>query len=964
MSINTPEETALERIYLLVAGLGSSRHLDLSNLGISALPENITRALIPLAVADFEQRHIFGLRTQTMAAGKHISSEIAELYTQSNRELFGLSRNEIAKIEQQLHKKYKVGSSAGYFTDLEWADLIKKISSIRNLGNVVYLNLSENKLTNLPEWFGRLENVAAIDLSENHFSDLPFWIKRLEKLEYLNLSNNQFAKVPDAIQSLTRLIRLNFSNNQIQALPPSMCKLFQLDELNCSHNQIASLPDEFANFHQLNLLFLGDNQLVSLPYSFRNCYRLRELDLSQNRFLEFPEELQELTDLEELRINGNPIRSLPVEIRTLSKRIRKIDLRDTLLGIPPEILEKVDAPSVIFDAYFSRKRNLHEAKLIIVGQGAVGKTSVIKRMTEQSYAPLENKTEGISIKKWSMNVTFDEGIPEKIQLNVWDFGGQEIMHATHQFFLTRRSIYLLVLDSRLTQEENRVEYWLKIIQSFGGDSPVLIVGNKTDQHPLDIDHAGLRKKYPNIVNVVETSAATGAGIDDLQAVIAEQIRRMPHVRDLLPETWFAIKDKLEVLGRKINFITQEKYVEFCDEHEIRDETSQRTLLGFLHDLGIVLHFQDDARLAALGILNPQWVTNGVYKILNAHSLFQNKGVLPRAMLDEILDFPEYPFNKRMFIVDMMRKFELCYDLEPDQTFLVPDLLPKDEPFTGEWDDTLAFQYHYNVLPSSIISRFIVRMNAYVHQPTTWRSGAVLKKGENTALVKADTEDRKIYIWVNGAENTRRDFLSAIRAEFETIHKTIIKIEAVEKVPVPGHPETEPIPFEMLSQAESEGRASIPVMSGGRLVDVNVRELLNGIAPETERLRASNVTNIQIGKDLTGTLILGDSNSARNTTSLGKLTAPQLEAAKPAKIPAEKPSLPWQIAHFVFIAIPRAIGRVPLDIFGKGKDAAESTPVLLGYAIIVVAILVMFGILGLEAVRDWFAGWWRFFNPVE
>lgn len=33
----------------------------------------------------------------------------------------------------------------------------------------------------------------------------------------------------------------------------------------------------------------------------------------------------------------------------------------------------------------------------------------------------------------------------------------------------------------------------------------------------------------------------------------------------------------------------------------------------------------------------------------------------------------------LFIVDMMRKFELCYDLVPDQKFLVPDLLPKDEP---------------------------------------------------------------------------------------------------------------------------------------------------------------------------------------------------------------------------------------------------------------------------------------------
>jgi internalin A len=173
-----------------------------------------------------------------------------------------------------------------------------------------------------------------------------------------------------------------------------------------------------------------------------------------------------------------------------------------------------------------------------------------------------------------------------------------------------------------------------------------------------------------------------------------------------------------------------------------------------------LYFQDDRRLAELGILNPKWVTYGVYKILNWQPLFQNKGILTLSMLDEILNAPDYPQNKRLFIVDMMRKFELCYDIDPNRTFLVPDLLSKDEPYTGEWNDALEFQYHYNVLPSSIISRFIVRMNASIYK-TVWRSGVILKSGGNTALVKADTEDRKIYIWVSGDENTRRDFLSGL-----------------------------------------------------------------------------------------------------------------------------------------------------------------------------------------------------------
>ena len=229
------------------------------------------------------------------------------------------------------------------------------------------------------------------------------------------------------------------------------------------------------------------------------------------------------------------------------------------------------------------------------------------------------------------------------------------MHATHQFFLTKRSLYLLVLDSRLTQEENRVEYWLKIIQSFGGESPVLIVGNKTDQHPLDIDRTGLQKKYPNIVGILETSAATGAGIAELKAAIAKQVNNLPHVRDLLPETWFTVKTKLEELGKNKNFFTQDEYLELCDENEVTDETSQHTLIGFLHDLGVVLHFQDDRTLAELGILNPQWVTNGVYKILNDKALFKNKGVLTLPLLDKILNTSEYPQNKRLFIVEMMRK---------------------------------------------------------------------------------------------------------------------------------------------------------------------------------------------------------------------------------------------------------------------------------------------------------------------
>jgi internalin A len=140
-------------------------------------------------------------------------------------------------------------------------------------------------------------------------------------------------------------------------------------------------------------------------------------------------------------------------------------------------------------------------------------------------------------------------------------------------------------------------------------------------------------------------------------------------------------------------------------------------------------------------------------------------VLTIAMLDKILNLPEYPRGKRLFIVDMMKKFELCYDIEPDKTFLVPDLLPKDEPHLT-FNGIPAFEFAYPVLPSSVITRFIVRMNQKIDDDLVWRTGVMLKIGENKALVKADIEDKKITIAIDGLEHTRRDALSAIRFQLD------------------------------------------------------------------------------------------------------------------------------------------------------------------------------------------------------
>ena len=340
-----------------------------------------------------------------------------------------------------------------------------------------------------------------------------------------------------------------------------------------------------------------------------------------------------------------------------------------------------------------------------------------------------------------------------------------------------------------------------------------------------------------------------------------QIKKIPHIYDELPETWLTVKTHLRKLGDEKNYITYDEYCNLCSFNEITDHINQNTLIGLLHDLGVVLFFRDDPRLESLGILNPQWVTNGVYKILNSHALFQNKGVLTTSMLDEILNLPEYPRGKRLFIVDMMKKFELCYDIKADKIFLVPDLLPKDEPAELKFNGIPAFEYAYPVLPSSVITRFIVRMNQKIDGGFVWRTGVVLKIGENKALVKADIEDRKITIAIDGLEHTRRDALSAIRYQLDEIHNSIKGLNPQKMVPIPNAPNAEPIEYDYLLMLEREGQETHLVKDGSRLVKVNVREILSAIENESQRKEiGGNVTNIYIGGNVQGSnIISGDNN---------------------------------------------------------------------------------------------------------
>ena len=500
-----------------------------------------------------------------------------------------------------------------------------------------------------------------------------------------------------------------------------------------------------------------------------------------------------------------------------------------------------------------QKKPLNEAKMLLIGQTGVGKTSLAKLLRRGEFNPYEESAKGIG------QITVDI---QKVRLNVWDFGKDEIVYATYQFFLTKCSLYLLVLNTRLDGAEKQIEHWLKIIERFSGDSPVIIVGNRIDEQSLDIDRPRLMTEYKNIKDFVEISYKTGKGLEELRTAIVREVGLLEPIHDP-PTTWSAVKTILEKVDQ--NYISYQEYRAICCAEGVNDDFSQRPLLHSLHNLGIILNFQDDLELEQVIILKPEWITNGVYKILNSNELFQRNGVLEREMLNRILDPLEYPRDSHPFIINMMDKFKLCFEFEGShhRRFLIPDLLSKQEPYTGEWNDALTFQYHYKVLSGSIISRFIVRMHPSICKDTYWRSGVVLEDmdGGNKALVKVDRGDKNILIQISGREHTRRPFLRAIRSNFEHIHKTK-GIEPDEMVPLPAHPEIV-VGYKHLLNLENMGvEIHYPEgLEGG----VNVKKLLDGIEPEEERReRMLDRAEITAGRDV---IIVKGDNSTIHTQSI-------------------------------------------------------------------------------------------------
>ncbi|MGD1860826.1 MAG: COR domain-containing protein [Leptolyngbyaceae cyanobacterium] len=668
----------------------------------------------------------------------------------------------------------------------------------KHLGQLTFLNLANNQVGNAgtQEIAQHLSQLNTLDLSSNGISEVGAQAiaEYLGQLTFLNIWSNQVGDV--GIQAIAKHLRqltvLHAWGNKLgKAGIKAIVKC--LDELTCLNLGSTQVGDVGArtiaeHLGQLQELFLWDSEVgdAGVVAIGQHLLGLKKLVLHSNERVTTVAPLAHLP-LSELSISRtnvtdlSPLKSLilnelPVQWSDHPQQGAGIYVEDCPLTHPsPEIA--LQGPEAVLN-YFRELEaqgvdRLFEAKLLIVGEGGAGKTSLLRRLFLPDLGlPAEDETtRGIDIHRHE----FPMADGRTFRLNTWDFGGQQIYHATHQFFLTKRSLYVLVDDTRSDHKsihDEGFKFWLEVVETLSESSPLLIFQNEKGGRSKQIDQPGIKGRFPNVQKICAGNLEQPDAAGNLRQAIEYFVQRLPHIGEDVPAKWVAIRDDVKQLAQSQPYISLSEYFEVYKRHLDFDRDKALKLSQYLHDLGVFLHFQRPRELIRTVFLQNQWVTDAVFHILDDEAVKAKLGRFTLADCDRLWAEQGYA-DKEVELRALMVRFELCYRLpdRAEETWLVPQHLSPSQPTElNEWAaiGDLLLTYRYEFLPRGLVSRLIVRMHRFVQQPDLcWSRGALFQYGETQVLVETTVRGNEIVLRSRGPE--KKALLSVIASDLDALN---------------------------------------------------------------------------------------------------------------------------------------------------------------------------------------------------
>jgi len=657
-------------------------------------------------------------------------------------------------------------------------------------GQVKYA-LEDNKLTGL--------NLANIALSDDQWKAIEKEIEP-KHLKALNLNSNQLTSITIS-ESFLNLTHLEIADNKLLREIEFEKGLPKLKQLVLRDNNLVKVNLSYG-FDALKQLDFSRNKIDKV-YFYGTLPKLFFIDSSNNQIKNIEvKSLDNMPELEYWYLNDNPLnQSLLVHheeshgnnYTPAFKRLR------TEFG---------DKEGVSNDEY----------KVIIVGDGTAGKTCIVNRLLHDEFKE-EDSTHGINIKKFND--------PKKIYsfpyiLNLWDFGGQDIYHATHRLFLQSDAIYLLAWNKRTEKEMNskaksgkkwkeyknrKLAYWMRYINAYGKRSPVIIAQTSKEKYPNYIhpERGTLTDKYEPLLAYLQFVNIDSKpddedenGYEEMMSYLKRGIKKLGR-KEKLPPQWVAIKNYLEEKTPTSQYKSRGQFLEADDAtlnyddyaakaQELGIDDPKKILTNWLVPIGTVFfragYFKDKI------ILNQEWAIRAIYILFERNDelgyyqeIVDNDGQFTGVQLR--IYWEGYGEKEQELFIEFMLACGMCYEIKKEQeeskafeerVFIAPEMLGEKRPkaFIRQekiWDDKndnyLRMRYDYDFAYYNYFQQFLVQTQADTQEMIeAYRYGVLIYDSDVHAIIEFDEQRKCIHIKVS--ENGKI-LLDRIRNRFKGIH---------------------------------------------------------------------------------------------------------------------------------------------------------------------------------------------------
>lgn len=446
---------------------------------------------------------------------------------------------------------------------------------IKAFTQVRVLELDDNQIEAWPQFLAALSRLEVLNLAGNQLEEIPPTVARLTRLQELNLERNRLTLVVRAIGLCTRLARLKLRWNRLRELPATIGLLEHLTVLDVGKNRLTALPVPLNCLEALQVLSLDENPLGKALFEFVFPANIETLDVSRTLLSRLPRYLHFCSHLRVLRATGNHIPELP-DARCLDhyETLEVLDLSDNHLGtIPPrvtrlqalEFLSLADnqISTIPLQATCPRQdstvkgflRALHECdvrgnplpgplrdairpprpaplKIMVFGEGGVGKTTYCLQLTRGIFVPDTSMTIGPEVHLPPLSSR------TRPPVALWDIPGVERFRFLLPSFTMGAVAAILFYDTTRFSTLENLEQWCDVARTFDRDIPVLLVGTKTDlvdQRAVDEGYARGFVERLGVADYCEVSARFKWQVEEvfhrLLALVAE--RRGKSVEDFI-----------------------------------------------------------------------------------------------------------------------------------------------------------------------------------------------------------------------------------------------------------------------------------------------------------------------------------------------------------------------------------------------------------------------------------------------